>query len=61
MPPQRVFIAAEPVEDIVGQIGEAQKALGEVEAGVGGRFLGLRHLTLAARYLGSYSLLIFSK
>ena len=42
LPPERAFIAAEPIERVVRQIGEAQKALGEVEAGVGGRFGGLR-------------------
>jgi len=35
LPPQRVFIAAEPVECIVRQISEEQEALGQVEAGVG--------------------------
>jgi hypothetical protein len=39
LPPKRLFISADPPEGEVGQIGEAQKALGKVAARVGGRFV----------------------
>ena len=40
--PERVLISTEPVVRVVGQIGEAQKALGKMDAGIGGKFCGLQ-------------------
>ena len=42
LPPQRVFVAAEPVDRARRQIGQTQKALREMEARIGGGFLLLR-------------------
>ena len=38
MAPDGCFISAEAVERVVGQIGQTQKATGEVSVGIDGRF-----------------------